>query len=44
MHAVHAVAPVCAAAPGVRTFLDLPIIVGRHAFGARSPQSEPKRS
>jgi hypothetical protein len=29
MHSVHAVAPVCAAAPGIRTFLDLPTIVGR---------------
>lgn len=29
MHAVHAVAPVCAAPPGIRTFLDLPIIAGR---------------
>ncbi len=29
MHAVHAIAPVCAAEPGVRTFLDLPTIVGR---------------
>ncbi|GAA2550677.1 NAD(P)H-dependent amine dehydrogenase family protein [Mycolicibacterium diernhoferi] len=29
MHAVHAVALVCAAAPGIRTFLDLPTIVGR---------------
>lgn len=29
MHAVHAIAPVCAAAPGIRTFLDLPIIIGR---------------
>jgi 2,4-diaminopentanoate dehydrogenase len=29
MHAVHAIAPVCAAAPGIRTFLDLPTIVGR---------------
>lgn len=29
MHAVHAIAPVCAAAPGIRTFLDLPAIVGR---------------
>jgi hypothetical protein len=34
-HAVHSIAPVCAAAPGVRTFLDLPMIVGRHAFGLR---------
>jgi hypothetical protein len=32
MHAVHAIAPVCAAQPGVRTFLDLPQIVGRGAF------------
>lgn len=29
MHAVHAIAPVCAAPPGIRTFLDLPIIAGR---------------
>lgn len=29
MHAVHAIAPVCEAAPGIRTFLDLPTIVGR---------------
>jgi 2,4-diaminopentanoate dehydrogenase len=32
MHAVHAITPVCAAAPGIRTFLDLPQIVGRGAF------------
>jgi len=32
MHAVHAIAPVCAAAPGVRTFLDLPLITGRHVL------------
>lgn len=32
MHAVHAIAPVVAAAPGIRTFLDLPNIVGRHAL------------
>jgi hypothetical protein len=30
MHAVHAIIPVCAAEPGIRTFLDLPTIVGRH--------------
>lgn len=30
VHAVHAIPAVCAAAPGVRTFLDLPLIVGRH--------------
>jgi 2,4-diaminopentanoate dehydrogenase len=35
MHAVHAIAPVCAAAPGIRTFLDLPTILGRHAFTSR---------
>jgi hypothetical protein len=29
MHAVHAIAPVCSAAPGIRTFLDLPVIMGR---------------
>jgi hypothetical protein len=33
MHAVHAVVPVCAAAPGIRTFLDLPIIAGRRVLG-----------
>jgi hypothetical protein len=33
MHAVHAIVPVCAAAPGVRTFLDLPNITGRYIFG-----------
>lgn len=36
MHAVHAVPHVCRAEPGIRTFLDLPLIIGRHAFrGAR---------
>ena len=30
MHAVHAIPAVCDAAPGIRTFLDLPLIVGRH--------------
>ena len=33
MHAVHAIAPVCAAAPGIRTFLDLPMILGRRVLG-----------
>jgi hypothetical protein len=32
MHAVHAIAPVSAAAPGIRTFLDLPTIIGRHVL------------
>ncbi|WP_007506757.1 dihydrodipicolinate reductase [Pseudofrankia saprophytica] len=35
MHAVHAVAPVCAAVPGIRTFLDLPMIKGRHILSQR---------
>jgi hypothetical protein len=30
MHAVHAIGPVVEAAPGIRTFLDLPTILGRH--------------
>jgi 2,4-diaminopentanoate dehydrogenase len=33
MHAVHAITPVCAAPPGIRTFLDLPTIAGRHVLG-----------
>jgi len=36
MHAVHAIAPVCAAAPGIRTFLDLPPIAGRHVLRRRA--------
>lgn len=32
MHAVHAIPHVCAAAPGIKTFLDLPIITGRHVL------------
>jgi hypothetical protein len=35
MHAVHAVAPVCAAEPGIRTFLDLPLLMGRHVLSGR---------
>jgi hypothetical protein len=34
MHAVHAVGPVCRAEPGIRTFLDLPLILGRHTVGS----------
>ena len=34
MHAVHAIAPVCAAEPGIRTFLDLPMITGRTTLSA----------
>jgi hypothetical protein len=29
MHAIHAIPHVCAASPGIRTFLDLPMITGR---------------
>jgi hypothetical protein len=35
MHAIHAIPHVCAAAPGIRTFLDLPLITGRGAIAAR---------
>lgn len=34
MHAVHAIAPVCAAPAGIQTFLDLPTIVGRGVLRA----------
>jgi len=34
MHAVNAIGPLCAAEPGIRTFLDLPIIAGRGALFA----------
>jgi hypothetical protein len=33
MHAIHAIAPVCAAEPGIQTFLDLPMICGRGVLG-----------
>ena len=32
MHAAHAIPHVCAAPPGIRTFLDLPSITGRFAL------------
>ncbi|MBP1689120.1 MAG: 4-hydroxy-tetrahydrodipicolinate reductase [Deltaproteobacteria bacterium] len=31
MHAVNAIVPLCQAGPGVKTFLDLPVITGAHA-------------
>jgi hypothetical protein len=34
MQAVNAIAAVCAAPPGIRTFLDLPLIRGAHALRA----------
>jgi len=39
MHAVHAIPAVCDAAPGIRTFLDLPLIRGRHTFATSGPAS-----
>jgi len=36
MHAVNAIRPVCAAPPGIRTFLDLPLVIGRAASPARA--------
>lgn len=38
MHAVHAIAPLCAAPPGIRTFLDLPTVIGRHVLRATPEQ------
>jgi hypothetical protein len=35
VHAIHAIPAVCAAAPGIRTFLDLPLIVGKYAASPR---------
>jgi hypothetical protein len=35
MHAIHAIPHVCAAAPGIRTFLDLPLITGRGVLDLR---------
>lgn len=32
MHAVNSIAPLCRAEPGIRTFLDLPLIRGAHAW------------
>ena len=36
MHAIHAIRHVCAAEPGIQTFLDLPMIIGHGTM--RSPQ------
>jgi hypothetical protein len=43
MHAVNAIPYVCEAPPGIRTFLDLPWMLGRHAMGPRSAGREPRR-
>ena len=34
MHAIHAIPLVCDAPPGIRTFLDLPMIIGRGAMAS----------
>lgn len=36
MHAVNAIPAVCKAAPGIRSFLDLPMITGRHTLARAS--------
>ena len=36
MHCVNAIPYVCAAEPGIKTYLDLPLIAGRGATGART--------
>jgi len=41
VHAVHAIAPVCAADPGIKTFLDLPMIVGRGGPPVTGPEGAP---
>jgi hypothetical protein len=35
MHCVNAIPYVCRAAPGIRTYLDLPLVAGRAAPGLR---------
>jgi len=35
MHAVNAIPLVCDAAPGIRTFLDLPMVLGRRSLRPR---------
>jgi hypothetical protein len=37
MHAVNAIPAVCAAEPGIRTFLDLPVIAGRAGVSPHAP-------
>jgi len=37
MHAIHAIPHVCAAPPGIRTFLELPMITDRGAFAFGGP-------
>jgi hypothetical protein len=37
MHCVNAIPAVCAAAPGIKTYLDLPLVAGRAAPNLRRP-------
>ncbi len=39
MHCVNAIPYVCAAAPGLRTYLDLPLVAGRASLGLGRPRS-----
>jgi 2,4-diaminopentanoate dehydrogenase len=41
MHCVNAVPYVCAAEPGLRTYLEMPLVAGRAASHLGSPRSEP---
>ncbi len=41
MHAVHAIPLVCEAEPGIRTFLELPTIIGRHTLNRTSMTRPP---
>ena len=40
MHCVNAVPAVCGASPGIRTYLDLPLVAGRAAPGLRDADRE----
>jgi hypothetical protein len=37
MHCVNAIPYVCRAEPGIRTYLDLPLVSGRHRAGIGPP-------
>jgi hypothetical protein len=37
MHCVNAISYVCRAEPGIRTYLDLPLVSGRHRAGTGQP-------
>jgi 2,4-diaminopentanoate dehydrogenase len=39
MHCVNAIPYVCRAEPGIRTYLDLPLVSGRHRDGGPSPNA-----